>query len=172
VKTNTKLANKRWLLAGILCGGLILANPLSAAEGRINPRFVELRIFSPVNQQDFGTHIQQLVRGSILKTYLIEYQYPTTFIRVVGIDIKTADNETYSIHLAPPSIFIKQGIRLEEGNDVIVRGPIMNIDQHPVLIASMVSHRGQSIQLRTDKGVPRWDVGTQLGRSSISKLEN
>jgi hypothetical protein len=152
--------------------GLILPHSPAAGGSSTNSRFVELRIFSPVNYKKFGAAIQQAVSGSVLKTYTIEYQYPNASLRVVGMDIKSVDNKIYYIHMAPSDLFIEKGFELHPNDNVIVVGALMNLDQHPVLIASVVSKGEQSIKLRTDQGVPMWTSGSQLGRFQMDRLEN
>ncbi len=160
------------LLVLLLCGGLLIPAPLLAKGMGSAPNLVELRVSSPVNLQQYNAQIKQLIFGSILKTYIVEYQTPNGSYRVIGMDIKTSDGKIYYTHLAPPNIFIKQGFKLNKGESIIVRGVIMNIDQHPILIANMLSHRGQSIKLRTERGMPKWGTATQLGRSELSQIIN
>lgn len=158
------------LLVGVLCGALILPASLSAKEKSTSLNLIELRVSSPVNLRKYESQIKQLVSGSILKTYIVEYQTPSGSFRVVGMDIKTADDKIYYTHLAPPDLFIRQSFKLNSGENVIVRGALMNIDQHPILVANMLSHRGQSIKLRTKKGTPKWSTTNQLGRSQLSQI--
>ncbi len=160
--------NKSKVLALLLCAGLLIPASLFAKGNGL----LELQVFSPVNLQQYNAQIKELVSGSILKTYIVEYQTPGGSYRVIGMDIKTLDDKIYNTHLAPPNIFIEKGFRLNKGENVIVRGALVNIDQHPVLVANTLSYRGQIIKLRTERGMPKWTVSNQLGRSQLSQINH
>jgi hypothetical protein len=150
----------------------VLSVPFSAQAQVNKSRFMELRVSSPINQAKYDSYIQQLVSGSIITTYNIEYQYPNSTLRVIGIDIKSTDNKIYKVHLAPSSLFIEKGIELHPNDKVMVVGTIMDVDQQPALIASAISKGEDRIKLRTAHGLPLWTLDTELGRGQITKLLN
>jgi hypothetical protein len=73
----------------------------------------------------------------------------------VHLKVKT-DKETLPVHLGPRSYLDKQDMKFSEGDKVEVTGSRVTMDGKPAIIAKEVKKDDQSLELRDDRGVPKW----------------
>ncbi|MDI6854664.1 MAG: DNA-binding protein [Deltaproteobacteria bacterium] len=73
----------------------------------------------------------------------------------VHLKVKT-DKETLPVHLGPKSYLDKQEMKFSEGDKVQVTGSRVTMDGKPAIIAKEVKKDGKTMELRDDRGVPKW----------------
>lgn len=73
----------------------------------------------------------------------------------VHILVKT-DKESVWVHLGPSWYLDRQGVKIEAGDKVQVKGSRVTYNNGPAVIASEVKKGDQVLKLRSDAGVPLW----------------
>ncbi len=163
--------SKTWrFLTLMICIGFFSPNVIHARGRAKDARYTKLVFSPPINNKKYLITTQQIITGQVGKTYIIQYEYANNTYRVMGMDIKTSDDKVYQVHLAPPELFIEKGFIINKGDDVIVRGAVMDMNQKQTIIASRISCLGKKIKLRSSSGIPEWSNKTQLGASKLTKF--
>jgi hypothetical protein len=73
----------------------------------------------------------------------------------VHLKVKT-DKETLPVLLGPRSYLDKQDVKFSEGDKVEVTGSRVTMDGKPAIIAKQVTKGDKTLELRDDRGVPKW----------------
>jgi hypothetical protein len=76
--------------------------------------------------------------------------------------IKT-ENGTISVHLGPEWFLEKQGVQIAVSDRLEITGSRINVEGEPAIVASIVTKGKGRLELRDEKGVPRW-AGWRMGR--------
>ena len=73
----------------------------------------------------------------------------------VHLLLKT-DKETISVHLGPAWFIENQDLKIENKDQVVVRGSRITFQEKPAIIAAEVTKGNETLMLRDDAGVPVW----------------
>ncbi len=73
----------------------------------------------------------------------------------IHVNVKT-EKETIAAHLGPAWYLKQQGLTMQAGDRIEIRGSRITYRGHPAIIAAEVKKGSQSLKLREDDGRPLW----------------
>lgn len=109
---------------------------------------------SEYNQQ-FQENQIETIQGRIESTGVF---YPDREAETPGLRLKvqTGDGRLATVHAGPVSLAQQQGMRFSYGQSIQVTGAKTQIDDRPVIMATEIQTGGQTLQVRSENGEPRW----------------
>jgi len=98
----------------------------------------------------------EMVKGSITK---IDSMMPEPgMAKIVTVMVKT-NGETMDIHLAPESYLKDKGVMLKTNKQIEATGSRTTVQGKTILMASKIKTNGKEVELRSEDGRPKWDMG-------------
>lgn len=82
----------------------------------------------------------------------------------IHLVMKTDKKETISVHLGPEWFMDNQDIHFVIGDVIIVNGSKVTYESKPVIIAKTIQKGDDYLELRDDKGFPKWN-GWRQGKN-------
>lgn len=73
----------------------------------------------------------------------------------IHIMLKT-DKEVISVHLGPAWFINKQGLKIQKGDTIEVKGSRITFQGQPAIIAAEVKKGSNTLELRNSAGIPVW----------------
>ena len=73
----------------------------------------------------------------------------------VHVMVRT-DKEVISVHLGPAWFMNKQGLHIQKGDTIEVRGSRITFQGQPAIIAAEVKKGNSTLELRNSSGIPVW----------------
>jgi hypothetical protein len=133
---------------------LSLHGSAQGAEKYSLPYYIEQRAYPllPGKKSDPATITS--VSGRINKLFYVEYYYSDASFRILGLELKTDQNRTYQIHLAPLTWLEYKNVPIYQGARLRVEGSIISLERESVLIATSLCWEDNRVNLRHRDG--RW----------------
>ena len=100
----------------------------------------------------------ETVRGEVLEVEHLPAKYKGGRSGGVHLQLKTK-KETIPVHLGPLWYVDKQGVEINKGDQVEVRGSRVKLGGETVIIAAEVKKSGATMKLRDQQGLPLWRRG-------------
>jgi len=108
--------------------------------------------------QLFNTKSMETVKGVVAE--ITDFQLPDS---EKGVLLKLeSDNGTHLVHLGPAWFLENQGIQLETGDKITVKGSQVEYQNGSALIAQAVVKKNHMLVLRSASGAPAWSAWTTL----------
>lgn len=82
----------------------------------------------------------------------------------IHLIINTDKKETISIHLGPEWFIENQDIQFAKGDAITVNGSKITYENKPAIIAKTIEKGDDFLELRDDKGFPKWN-GWRQGKN-------
>ena len=79
------------------------------------------------------------------------------------------DLQTFDVFLAPDDYLRRKGIRIGAGARVRVKGSLVAVDQHAILIAEFLDFGARRLVFRDQSGLSRWDPRRTQSLTSVVK---
>lgn len=130
------------LVISVLLSGTILAQPGGGRGGRNS------------QQRMYDVNTVTTVSGEITSVETLEGRRGGMGGGIHAV-LKTG-SESVSVHLGPQSYLSQQGITVEKGDKVSIRGSKITMKDKPVIIAAEITRNGKTVKLRDDNGMPLW----------------
>ncbi|MBD3181572.1 hypothetical protein GF312_04715 [Candidatus Poribacteria bacterium] len=111
-----------------------------------------------IKVQSYDLSKAQTVTGKVVKIY--NFTPTPDAPEIAALDVKTEDDEVYSVHLAPVWFFEYQRKEIREGDTVSVKGVKTLVGNEPAIIAAEIDHGSDIIVLRDKRGMPSWKAWT------------
>ncbi len=108
-----------------------------------------------------GTPYQRMYNPSTVETVSGTVESVDQFTPMKGmyygihVMLKT-DKEVISVHLGPAWFINKQGLNIQKGDTIEVKGSRVTYQGQPALIAAEVKKGGNTLELRNSAGIPVW----------------
>jgi hypothetical protein len=117
-------------------------------------------------QGKYNPQIVTIVTGVVA---LVEQVAPATGnFYGIHLQLKT-DSEELSVHLGPTWFIEGQGMKIEEGDTIEVRGSRIKYEGVPTIIAAQVKKGNSVLRLRNDDGFPVWAGKGRMRRGKESR---
>lgn len=145
--------NKLKFAVGLLliAGLLVLNSKESLSQGRMrgggwgmNNQYV--RIFNPNSMVTF--------KGTISSIDTFTPRRGMSY--GIHLNVKSADNQTISVHLGPAWYINNQDTKFKAGDDIEITGSKVMFNKQSVIIASEVKRGDKVLMLRDPNGIPLW----------------
>lgn len=82
----------------------------------------------------------------------------------IHLTMKTAKNELISVHLGPNWFLDNQDVHFIVGDAITVNGSKVSYENKPAIIAKTIEKGDYILELRDDKGFPKWN-GWRQGKN-------
>ncbi|PKP14752.1 MAG: DNA-binding protein, partial [Bacteroidetes bacterium HGW-Bacteroidetes-23] len=82
----------------------------------------------------------------------------------IHLTMKTVKNELISVHLGPDWFLDNQDVHFAVGDAIIVHGSKVTYESKPAIIAKTIEKGDYILELRNDKGFPKWN-GWRQGKN-------
>ena len=82
----------------------------------------------------------------------------------IHLTMKTAKNELLSVHLGPNWFLDNQDVHFIVGDAITVNGSKVSYENKPAIIAKTIEKGDYILELRDDKGFPKWN-GWRQGKN-------
>jgi hypothetical protein len=108
-----------------------------------------------------GTSYQRMYNPSTVETVSGTVESVDQFTPMRGMSygihvmLKT-DKEVISVHLGPSWFINKQGLNIQKGDTIEVKGSRITFQGKPAIIAAEVKKGGKTLELRDSTGIPVW----------------
>lgn len=119
---------------------------------------------------EFATDNITNVNGEVTKIYRL--QYPDQDCYLIAIIETKANNGKIAVNLGPVWFIEENGLSINEGDSIQVTGAKMRTNGRFVMIATVVTKNGKSINVRDSEGTALWgSPRSQKGNAGCMKFE-
>ena len=118
----------------------------------------------------YDTTTVETLEGTIARIDTMESRR-NGWMKGLHLQLDTGE-ETVDVHLGPMAYLTQQGIALDVGQTVRVRGARMMDNDAPVMLAAELHHGDQSWMLRETNGTPMWSGQRQGQRQGRGRMQN
>lgn len=126
------------------------ASDTTRAAGQTTPRD-----YSEYNRLYTSSTREGSYTGSV--SMIQQTQSETVIPETTAITLHSSSGENLLVHLAPKSYMNLQGISINDGDRVQVRGRWIDVGNKKIFVANEITPPGgRAISLRNDSGSPRW----------------
>jgi sporulation protein YlmC with PRC-barrel domain len=137
------------------------------------PYWVTLGYISPAQQQGAnekawasGTDYNKQFNPGSIKTVSGTIESVGTFEPQMGVSeglrlrVMTADGNVITVHVGPEWYVQQQGFSFKSGDKVTVTGSETQVRDRSVIMATKLECDGKTLELRSDRGEPKWKMPT------------